>query len=62
MIAPVNASGDNNLGGKTLTLAGAAITVAALVMNNLYQRQRVRRESASPYGRVQALAEPEAAH
>jgi hypothetical protein len=35
-------------------LAGAAITVAALVMNNLYQRQRVQRESASPYGHTAA--------
>ena len=33
---------------------GPLNTVAALVMNNLYQRQRVQRESASPYGHTAA--------
>jgi len=52
-VVPVAAFAVSALSGIVPTpvqLAGAAITVAALVMNNLYQRQRVQRESASPYG------------
>jgi drug/metabolite transporter (DMT)-like permease len=52
-VVPVAAFAASALSGIVPTpvqLAGAAITVAALVMNNLYQRQRVQRESASPYG------------
>jgi drug/metabolite transporter (DMT)-like permease len=56
-VVPVAAFAVSALSGIVPTpvqLAGAAITVAALVMNNLYQRQRVRRESASPYGHTAA--------
>jgi drug/metabolite transporter (DMT)-like permease len=52
-VVPVVAFAVSALSGIVPTpvqLAGAAITVAALVMNNLYQRQRVQRESASRYG------------
>ena len=52
-VVPVAAFAVSALSGIVPTpvqLAGAAITVAALVMNNLYQRRRVQRESASPYG------------
>ena len=52
-VVPVVAFAVSALSGIVPTpvqLAGAAITVAALVMNNLYQRQRVQRESATPYG------------
>jgi drug/metabolite transporter (DMT)-like permease len=56
-VVPVAAFAVSALSGIVPTpvqLAGAAITVAALVMNNLYQRQRVQRESASPYGHTAA--------
>jgi len=45
-VVPVAAFAVSALSGSVPTpvqLAGAAITVAALVMNNLYQRQRVQR-------------------
>jgi hypothetical protein len=56
-VVPVAAFAVSALSGIVPTpvqLAGAAITVAALVMNNLYQRRRVQRESASPYGHTAA--------
>ena len=56
-VVPVAAFAVSALSGIVPTpvqLAGAAITVAALVMNNLYHRQRVQRESASPYGHTAA--------
>jgi drug/metabolite transporter (DMT)-like permease len=56
-VVPVAAFAVSALSGIVPTpvqLAGAAITVAALVMNNLYQRQRAQRENASRYGHAAA--------
>jgi drug/metabolite transporter (DMT)-like permease len=42
------------LRGVLFCLVATVSWGSALVMNNLYQRQRVQRESASPYGHTAA--------